>query len=163
MNKSRLRLSFGFAYVTLTLIGCGGSDGPKLVPVSGTVTVGGSEPFQKGFVRFMPQEGKKQLGGSATTDGKGNFVLKHTSNRAGIEPGDYNVYFSLMKLPDGSPLPDQSGEHHRKSPMELGGVESVPPELSSMTSTANPANVSSSGGTFKFDIPALRPPKGAKK
>jgi hypothetical protein len=143
----------------LATIGCGGGGGPKLVSVNGTVTIGGKEPFKEGWVRFSPKSGSKVTGASALTDDDGNFVLVHTSQREGIEPGDYNVSFSKMKMPDGSELPDQSGEADPKSPIELGGVEFVAPEYSSLIDSKFPTKVTGKGGSFDFDIPALAPQK----
>ena len=144
-------------WMMLMVIGCGGSDGPKLVPVTGTVTVGGSSPFPNGLVRFMPKSGSKVLGGSGITDDDGNFVLKHTSQRPGIEPGEYTVFFSLIQMPDGSPLEDQIGVADPTTPLELGGVEFVPPEYSTVKSTKYPVTVEKTGGTFEFNIPELKP------
>ena len=142
----------------LTAIGCG--DGPRLVSVKGTVTIGGSEPFANGTIRFTPKESAKQLvGASAKTDDDGKYQLMHFSQRKGAQPGDYNVSFSLIKLPDGSPLPDQEGEMEKKSPLELGGTEFVPTEYANFNSSKNPTKVPSAGGTFDFDIPALKPVK----
>lgn len=152
--------------VLMALVGCGDGGGPKLVPVNGKVTVGGSEPFKKGMVIFTPKANANPtsktapiLGGSGMTDDQGNFTLKHTSLRAGIEPGDYNVLFSLYQKPDGTPLPDQSKEKDPKSPKELGGVQFVPPEYSKLTSTQTPATVGPKGGSFEFKIPELKPQK----
>ena len=123
-----------------TLMGCGSDNGGlKLVNASGTVTTVGSAPFANGLVNFVPKQGAKQLGGSARTDAQGNFKLKHVSGRNGIEPGDYDVIFSLFQIPQ-----------------ELGGVEFVDREYSKFGSTKTPATVSGSGGTFKFDIPELK-------
>ena len=144
-------------WMAVALIGCGGGDGPKLVPVKGTVTVGGSNPFANGLVRFAPKSGSKVLGGSAITDDDGNFVLLHTSRRSGVEPGEYTVFFSLMQMPDGSPLEDQIGVPDPKTPQELGGVEFVPPEYSTVTSNKYPVTVEATGGTFEFNIPNLKP------
>ncbi len=145
-------------------IGCGGGDGPKTVSVKGNVTVGGSEPFANGWVRFSPKEGGKNLGGSALTDDDGNYVLRHTSNKYGIEPGEYNVSFSLFQMPDGSPLPDQSDSKDPLTPTELGGVQFVPPDYTDLKISKYPTTVPAAGGEFTFDIPVLKPQgKNARK
>ena len=160
--------------VLVAAVGCGDAGGPKLVSVKGKVTVGSGEPFKKGLVVFTPKasvdpNSKSKtgpiLGGSGITDDQGNFTLKHTSLKPGIEPGEYNVFFSLYQMPDGTPLPDQSKEVNPKTPKELGGVQFVPVEYSSITSTQTPATVGPSGGSFEFKIPELKaqPDPKAKK
>lgn len=155
----------------IAMVGCGAADGPKLVPVKGKVTVGGTEPFKKGLVVFTPKgaatasatsKAAPILGGSGITDDQGNFTLKHTSLKPGIEPGEYYVFFSLYQMPDGTPLPDQSKEKDPKPPKELGGVEFVPPDYSKITSTQTPATVGATGGTFEFKLPELKAQKSKK-
>ncbi len=156
------RLSLLFAAMTFAVVGCGGGgDNFKLVPVKGTIKVGGSEPFANGTVVFVPPDGAKYLGGTGVTDAQGNFVIRHIKGKPGIEAGQYTVIFSLYKKPDGTALPDQSKEREQVSPMELGGVQFVPPDYSGLKSTKYPTTVSAAGGSFDFNIPELKPP--AKK
>jgi hypothetical protein len=159
MTTLKARARFVCLGIALAAIGCGSGDGPKVVSVKGNVTVGGSEPFADGWVRFSPASGSKNTGGSARTDEEGNYTLKHTSLKSGVEPGEYNVSFSLMQFPDGSPLPDQSDTRDPKTPLELGGVEFVPPEYSNITVSKYPTTVPAEGGTFDFDIPVLKAQK----
>lgn len=143
-------------------IGCGGAANEvKVVPVKGKVTVKGSDPFEKGLVVFTPKTAGKNLGGSATTDEQGNFVLKHATGKPGIEPGEYHVFFSQFRMPDGAALPDQSGEREPKTPQELGGVQWVPLEYATMQSTKTPVTVEAKGGSFDFDLPELKAQKAA--
>ena len=145
-------------------IGCGGATGPALVSVKGKVTVEGSEPFKHGIVRFIPAPGTSAGSGEAITDENGNFVIRVSSDKTGLQPGEYNVGFSLFQMPDGSPLPDQTGEPNPKEPAELGGVQFVPADYS-IGSTKQTASVSALGETFEFDIPELKaqPKKGARR
>lgn len=160
MKRSRIgKRGLTCLFVALASMGCGqDTGGLTLVKVTGQVTTD-SEPFANGMVQFIPKQAGKSTGGSAVTDENGYYSLKHTSNRKGIEPGEYNVRFSLLKLPDGSELPDQSEENHPKSPMELGAIEWVPLEYSSMSTTKNSVTVEESGGNFDFEIPKLEPQK----
>lgn len=175
MKTLKFRRPMACLFVLFTAIGCGGSNGLKLVPVKGKVMVAGSSPLKKGIVVFVPNvqgvpvastDAKSQkkvlpiLGGSAITDDQGNFVLKHTTLKSGIEPGEYSVFFSLMQMPDGSPLPDQSKVGEPKTAQELGAVELVPVEYATMRSTKYPTTVAATGGSFEFDIPELKAPKG---
>ncbi len=136
-------------------VGCGGGDVPKLASVKGKVTIGGSEPFKNGLVRFIPVDPKLNMR-EAVTDGNGNYVIKFNSANAGLQPGDYKVTFSLFQLPNGEPLPEQEpGAPVMKSPQELGGVEFVPPDFAT-PSDKNLTSVSEEGGMFDFDIPELK-------
>ena len=155
MKTMRICGHFGCVVVLLAAIGCGGTDGPKVVPVKGKITVGKSEPFKKGWVIFSPKPGSKYTGGAAVTDDAGNYVLKHTSQKPGVEPGDYNVSFSLYKMPDGSAIAPDKG-NNPKTPQEMGGVQFVPLDMSTILSTKNPTTVPKTGGTFDFDIPELK-------
>lgn len=140
----------------LAALGCGGGSKIKLAPVKGKVTVGGSGPFKKGLVRFVPKPGTNLNSREAITDDEGNFVIYFSGSQAGMEPGDYNVGFSLIQLPNGNPLPDQTGEAFPKEPGELGGAQFVPPEFG-LASTKNSTTVTEEGGNFEFDIPQLKP------
>lgn len=153
---------FGPLWLLLVAIGCGNGSGLVLVPVKGKVTVGGSTPFANGSVRFTPKTtGKTALGG-AETDAEGNYVLKHRGQFDGIEAGEYLVSFSQYRMPDGSPLPDQSAASERQTPLELGAIEFVPKEYADLNSALNPVTIPKSGGTFNFDIPKLNEPRKTK-
>lgn len=145
-----------FALTLILTMGCGSGSSVKLAPVKGKVTVGGSEPFKNGLVRFVPAPGTNLNSREAITDNDGNFVIYFSGSQGGLQPGDYNVVFSLIKLPNGDPLPDQTGEAYPKDPGELGGAQFVPPDYG-LTSTKNPVTVSDTGDTFEFDIPELKP------
>ena len=77
-----------FCFVLLFVAGCG-EDGPKLVPVEGTVTWNG-KPLAGAFVRFQPVD----LSGAPSygeTDEDGHYVLKFTQKRDGAMPGMHTV------------------------------------------------------------------------
>ncbi|MEX0715541.1 MAG: hypothetical protein WD066_03100 [Planctomycetaceae bacterium] len=81
----------------LAFAGCGGSDGPKLGKVSGTVTLDG-QPVAAGYVvEFIPhtEEGRPDSSrrtSNGTTDDSGNYVLKHgTSEIEGAEIGKHGI------------------------------------------------------------------------
>ena len=69
-----------------------------------------------------------------------------------IEPGTYDVYFSLLLMPDGSPPPDQSDVELKdwKSTAELGAIQFVPASYASPQETKYPTTVTASGGEFEF-------------
>jgi hypothetical protein len=65
--------------LTFGLAGCGGSDGPKYVKVSGVVTLNG-KPYPNAVVVFAPQGTKENTNpgksSSGYTDANGRFELK---------------------------------------------------------------------------------------
>ncbi len=152
-----------WSLLTLAALGCGGSTGPKTVPVSGKVTVNGSEPFKGGMVRFLPKEGSKLSSREAKTDDNGDFEVMFTQRQRGLEPGEYTVMFSLWQTPDGAPLPDQTGEAYPKEPAELGGVQWVPTDYVSGKAAACTVTISDQGEKLEFDLPELKPQKSSAK
>lgn len=140
----------------LFAFGCGGGSGPKLAPVSGTVTAG-DEPFQGGLVRFVPKPGSNLNSREAITDANGNYKIEFFKGKSGLQPGEYNVMFSLYQMPDGSPAPDQSDEQDPKHPNELGAVQFVAPEFETGKAEVCQVTVAPEGGTFDFELPQLKP------
>ena len=75
-------------FMLLASVGCGPS-GPKLYPVSGTVTFQG-KPLDKGFIQFSPKEGSDgTLAGAEIKEGKYSIAKK-----TGVTPGSYVVRVS---------------------------------------------------------------------
>jgi len=71
------------------LIGCGGS-GPKLVPVTGVVTLNG-KPLEGAAVSFHPDPSNKEgLPGEDITGPQGNYKIT-TNGRSGVVPGKYHI------------------------------------------------------------------------
>ncbi len=159
-NVSILQRRIWPVLIAMTL-GCGGEAGPKLAPVKGKVTVGGSAPFKNGIIRFVPKDMKLNVR-EAVTDAQGKYVVIFNPPRAGLEPGAYTVQFSLFQMPDGQPLPDQSKSQDWRSPRELGGVEWVPPDYATGKAEKCSVTVSDKGGEFNFDLPELKAPSGKK-
>lgn len=158
---SRITVHFVCAGLVALSLGCGGGPVPPLAPVKGKVTVGQAEPFKKGLVRFIPKPGTNLNSREAVTDEDGNYRIEFSGSHSGLEPGDYLVSFSLYQMPNGDPVPDQSGESYPKSPKDLGAVEFVPKEYTGL-SDKNATTVPPEGGTFDFDIPELAPQGKAK-
>lgn len=76
------------ALVLAVLSGCGGGDGVKLFPVSGTVSVDGQPPT--GLVLIFHPEGTGGQAGSASTDAGGAFRAVF-DGRPGLPAGRYAV------------------------------------------------------------------------
>ncbi|TWT61744.1 carboxypeptidase regulatory-like domain-containing protein [Rubinisphaera italica] len=120
--------------MVLTAAGCGGensSNTPELlIPVTGTVLLDG-EPLGGTAVKFLPYGETKGKGGFAITDAAGKFNAQDYSMAEGIEPGVYNVTFSKIAQPDGSPIPEG------QSAADVGALEILPTHLTSI----NPDNM----------------------
>jgi len=87
----------------LLITGCG-SDGPELIPVSGTVTLNGT-PIDEVVVTFVPkQAGKPAMG---LTDEQGRFSLSTTEVDDGAAVGSY--YATVTSIDQGATRPDAQG------------------------------------------------------
>jgi hypothetical protein len=121
--RSKILLASGI----LLLAGCGGSDGPELIDVSGVVTMDGS-PLANASVGFLPLgEG---VGGTspsyALTDEDGHYVLQYSLSRDGALPGKYKVQISSHQVadPDASPPVEAQAEvvpiqYNRETTLEI--------------------------------------------
>jgi len=69
----------------VALAGC--SEGPKVVPVSGTLTYKG-HPITNAFVDFLPEDGRPSWG---ETDPEGRFKLNYDRKRDGALVGKHRV------------------------------------------------------------------------
>lgn len=121
MLKSNRQYVIVFCVIGM-LAGCGGqsSEVPSdLVPVTGTVKLDG-EPKANITVIFNPGKKTSGTGGYGVTDSNGKYKLMHRSNQPGVEPGEYIVTFSMMGLPDGSPIPEG------KDAADVGAVQLLP-------------------------------------
>ena len=77
--------------------GCGGSDRPKTIPISGSVTINGQAPGESGRLHFQPTQpaegyAKRPASGAYTPDGKYRVMSWEPDD--GLVPGHYTV--SLM-------------------------------------------------------------------
>jgi hypothetical protein len=85
------------AAALVTLNGCG----PKLHPVSGTVTLDGS-PVEGAAVTFISDDGKKTFAGQ--TDASGNFTI-YSGEKPGATAGTYKVLVTKAKKIEGDMTP----------------------------------------------------------
>ncbi|QDT55176.1 hypothetical protein Pan44_32180 [Caulifigura coniformis] len=90
----------------LLITGCGGSERPALVEVTGTVTLDG-RPLEGAQVVLKPikvDDPKFQRPARATTDAQGKFTPNAYGDAKGLPPGTYGVGVSkrevVGKLPD---------------------------------------------------------------
>lgn len=85
------------------LVGCGGADRPKLVQVTGQVTLNG-KPLEGAMVAMKLVGGDQAKYGRpsrATTDAQGNFTPATYGDAAGIPTGTYEVAVIKQEIPDG--------------------------------------------------------------
>src|SRR5262249_13020597 len=83
---------------------CGWGGGPKLVPVSGIVTLNG-KPMQDAAILFLPDPSNKDgLPGQDQTGPEGNYKVM-TLDRAGLVPGKYKVVITRSTV-EASKIPD---------------------------------------------------------
>ena len=114
-NIERSIFSILSLLVLCLLPGCGGSVKgavEKIVPASGTVKLDG-RPTGGIRIRLTPINETKSVGGA--------WAVMHWSNKPGITPGSYQITFSKLVNPDGSPLADGD------SPMMVDAKELIAP------------------------------------
>ncbi|WP_437222227.1 carboxypeptidase regulatory-like domain-containing protein [Planctomicrobium sp. SH661] len=75
------------AAIVVICLGCGGSNGPKLVPVRGMITLDG-KPLDRASITFHPEQGRPSVGFS---DDEGKYELQYSFDRAGAMPGRHLV------------------------------------------------------------------------
>jgi hypothetical protein len=97
----------------------------KLVPASGAVKLDG-KPVEGVRIRLTPfNDTTKTVGGAwAVTESDGTFDVMHWTNQKGIVPGSYQITFSKMLKPDGTPLGDTD------SPALVNAKEVIAPQWS---------------------------------
>lgn len=111
----------------VSIVGCGGETGPKLVKVTGKVTIGG-KPAQSATIIFQPV-GEGTVA-SATIGDDGTYDLV-TQERFGAIPGSYKVEIVCMQ--QGSYDPDAG----QKPPLPCN----VPPKYGTADSSGLTADV----------------------
>ncbi len=143
---------FLFVVISGCLAGCGAEAKPDPDPsvvVSGVVTMDG-KPLDRAMVSFIPMGGATQgNGGSGLTDSTGKYELSSQVGDAvvvGTPPGKYKVLISKMIKPDGS-VADP-----KEPPMMSAARESVPLKYSDFATGTLSETVSTSGGTYNFDL-----------
>jgi hypothetical protein len=76
------------------LLGCGGNDRPKTIPISGKVTINGQAPGEGGKIYFTPTEaaaGYNKRPASGSFDPEGNYRVMSWEPDDGLVPGHYAV------------------------------------------------------------------------
>jgi hypothetical protein len=82
------------AAAIITLSGCGGSDRPKTIPVTGRVLIDGQPPGEAGNLAFTPvtaAEGYKKRPASGAFTADGFYRVMSWSPDDGLVPGHYAI------------------------------------------------------------------------
>ena len=129
-------------------MGC--SSEPSRYPVTGTVTINGS-PAALTHVNFIAIDPATPTssGGSATTDGDGNFTITNGDKTPGLFSGEYKVIFQ-QTLMDGKPT--LGGSRGKRSAMVPGESEGVPSEYLTPDTTPIRVTVKKNMEPCKFEI-----------
>lgn len=156
------RFSIGLlGSVLLMFGGCGGgrsADLPKLVPVSGTVTLDG-KPVAGASVNFVPAG--KTRGGMCygMTDDNGRYELLAGDRQKGAPAGEFRVTCSKWIRADGSPFTSDGTQ----SPEMAGAKQMLASRYSDQARTELKATVPDTGGTFDFALTAAVPKSSSRR
>jgi len=141
--------------MALGLIGCGDS-GPKLVPVTGTVTLD-NQPMAA-EVMFTPDPSNVAItAGGDTSGAAGNYKAMH-AQRSGLAPGKYTVTVTQKTAEQAaatsSRLSDDPGMLATLEATRRGATTKAPKavEKKAPPSQTFEIEIGPSGGTFDFDV-----------
>jgi hypothetical protein len=94
-------MTFTASAAFLFSCGCGGSDRPKTIPISGRVTVDGQPPGEFGKIYFtptQPAEGYSKRPASGSFDPEGVYRVMSWAPDDGLVPGHYTVNIQPVDL-----------------------------------------------------------------
>lgn len=103
-------------------LGCGNSNRPKTIPVSGVVTFDGQPPEHPGGLFFAPlevEEGYPKRGGRALFEADGAFAATSFEDGDGLIPGTYKVRIESWKQPPSMGTPGISNIPKGFEPSDL--------------------------------------------
>lgn len=129
----------------VSTVGCGGSEGPKLITVKGKVTYK-EKVLENAKVTYFPLAGTEGIGGSGTTDGEGNYTIQYGRGGDGLPAGEYKVTVSKRVMPDGSAPPEDV------DPIESPARERMPGKYSQEENSQLKKTVADNGGPYDFDL-----------
>lgn len=148
MKKRRFATAVAMAAV---LVGCGDS-GPKLVPVSGKVTVNG-KPLEGAAVSFQPDPSAKEVFPAEDVSGPDGTYRAKTKGREGVVPGKYHIVVTKSLL-DPSKAPADFKDDPFMAQLSQGPIaEKTPAQREKeMIEASFDRDVSPDGGEQNFDI-----------
>jgi len=99
------RLSILPILVAVLSSGCGPS-GPKIVPVTGTLSLNG-EPFEGASITFAPAQANAFNTPGGAMSGPGGSYVARSSDLDGLSTGEYKVLVTKISLKNGAKIPDE--------------------------------------------------------
>lgn len=161
-RQTRMLLGVILCFGVCLSAGCG-PPGPKLVPVSGTLSLDG-EPLAFKSILFLPEGDTTGNGAGGYTDGQGSYALiavifGATRDYAGCPPGRYRVVVSEPSIPITAAdfdLP-QGEDLGREPAAAIGPVNSpaargVPAVYTAAQTTTLLLEVPESGGVVDLEL-----------
>lgn len=144
------RLALLVAVTANFSFGCGPS-GPRLVPVSGKLTLNGA-PLEGATVTFAPAPTNPVLtpGGASSSSG-GSFTVK-SGDDEGLAPGKYKVLVTKSSLKNGAKVPDEFKDDPMMAVTSGLTIESLPAEYGNADTSPLSLEVPNEGGSFDFDV-----------
>jgi hypothetical protein len=120
---------------------------PELVPVSGTVTLGG-RPLSGALVRFLPVGETRGSAAGGRTDAEGKYRLYSNRAEEGTAVGEYRV--TIEMVPGGDPAADRT---ELVIPSDIPRApQGLPPLYGSPAKTPLKATVPEGGGVIDFAL-----------
>lgn len=149
------------AAVAALVIGCGES-GPKLVPVTGTVTHNG-KPLEGAAVSFFPDlsTNKEARAGEDVTGPSGNYKVM-TKGRSGLAPGKYHVVVSKLLI-DAAKVPEAFKDDPYMATMSPAGPGKTKKDTPDKIEGEFDRDIPPEGGVQDFDVKSSAPEKPAAK
>ncbi len=136
-------------FIPFFFAGCGGSDGPELLEVTGKVTLDGKS-IQSGVVTFLPDNSRQTSGPIATGLIKedGTYSLVSPGNRPGVIKGFHIVSVACEDL---LPSPDPDSPYQK---MKAKGIEpcKIPRKYGSEKTSGLTAEVSPESLVVDLDL-----------
>lgn len=143
----------GVALLMFGLVGCG--SGPRLVPVSGTVTHNG-KPMEAD-VLFTPDPGNEAITiGKDTSGPAGNYKIMF-GNRSGLAPGKYLV--TVTEKLASEPISDEDAEMQAMARASLPEAQRQAPENAPKEAATQTFNVEVKAGEPVYDFDVKSAPK----
>lgn len=135
--------------LVVLVVGCSHRDSalPKLMPVSGVVTING-KPASGVTIRFAPIETTRGSGAYGFTDKFGKYELIACRGGKGAPVGEYQVVAEKLVMPDGSDFPIGSNI----PPMESKARQILPDKYSNPTESTLKASVGEGLNTIDFSL-----------
>jgi len=139
------------------LSGCGG--GPRLVPVTGNVTLNGKPLGEAGIVFIPDASNTEGLAGNDQTGPAGNYKAM-TQGRSGLVPGKYKVVITKMPV-DTRKIPEEFKDDPYMAQLVLegpgdptGGRRGPAPKKPEEIKGEFQSEVPPGGGVLDFDVKA---------